>query len=136
MENPSIYAVFERMWQHILGKFNNYAQVEVLNEHISDMDNPHNVTKEQIDLENVDNTSDVDKPISYAAQVALDAKANKEHAHSIHDIASGVLGVEHGGTGHNSIVDTDYAIARYRASALVNMETTPVDNGIINWVYE
>ena len=36
--------------------------------------NPHNVTKSDIGLGNVDNTSDADKPISTATQTALNAK--------------------------------------------------------------
>ena len=42
-----------------------------LNIHINDVNNPHNVTKEQVGLGNVDNTSDINKPISNATQVAL-----------------------------------------------------------------
>lgn len=45
-------------------------------EHVNDVLNPHNVTKEQIGLGNVDNTSDADKPISTATQNALDLKAD------------------------------------------------------------
>ena len=37
-------------------------------------DNPHNVTKAQVGLGSVDNTSDEDKPISLATQTALDLK--------------------------------------------------------------
>lgn len=44
-----------------------------LQNHISDESNPHHVTKEQIDLCNVDNTSDTDKPVSTAQQNALDS---------------------------------------------------------------
>ena len=40
-------------------------------------DNPHNVTKEQVGLDNVDNTSDLDKPVSTATQDALDLKVDK-----------------------------------------------------------
>lgn len=40
--------------------------------HIADLDNPHEVTKSQIGLGNVDNTSDVNKPVS-TAQAAADA---------------------------------------------------------------
>ncbi len=47
-----------------------------LTTHASDMSNPHFVTKEQIGLESVDNTSDMDKPISTAVQEALDTKAD------------------------------------------------------------
>ncbi len=44
---------------------------EMFKAHI-DLENPHHVTKEMIGLENVDNTSDLDKPISNATQEALD----------------------------------------------------------------
>ena len=37
-------------------------------------DNPHGVTSTQVGLGNVDNTSDVDKPVSTLAQAALDSK--------------------------------------------------------------
>ena len=39
--------------------------------------NPHNTTKSDIGLGNVDNTSDLDKPISILTQLALDNKVNK-----------------------------------------------------------
>ena len=45
--------------------------------HLSNNSNPHNVTKSQVGLSNVDNTSDVDKPISTATQVALNDKLDK-----------------------------------------------------------
>ena len=41
-------------------------------DHVQNFENPHHVTKEMIGLENVDNTSDLDKPISNATQEALD----------------------------------------------------------------
>lgn len=44
--------------------------------HVASKDNPHEVTKEQIGLSNVDNTSDINKPISSATQRVLDLKAN------------------------------------------------------------
>ncbi len=42
--------------------------------HISSTSNPHSVTKDQIGLGNVDNTSDLNKPISTATQTALNLK--------------------------------------------------------------
>ena len=45
-----------------------------LSNHIGDTSNPHSVTKAQVGLGNVDNTSDLDKPISTATQTALDGK--------------------------------------------------------------
>ena len=41
--------------------------------HTTDFNNPHQVTKTQVGLSNVDNTSDLDKPISTAVQVVIDA---------------------------------------------------------------
>lgn len=42
--------------------------------HTSNKNNPHAVTKTQLGLGNVDNTSDADKPISTRMQTALDKK--------------------------------------------------------------
>lgn len=44
-----------------------------LYQHTSNYNNPHNVTKAQIGLGNVDNTSDMDKPVSTAQQAAINA---------------------------------------------------------------
>ena len=44
--------------------------------HVARIDNPHGVTKTQVGLSNVDNTSDVNKPVSTAIQTALNLKAN------------------------------------------------------------
>ncbi len=48
------------------------ATKEALNNHTSNKNNPHEVTKAQIGLGNVDNTSDLDKPISIPQQNAID----------------------------------------------------------------
>ena len=40
--------------------------------HVQNFNNPHQVTPEQIGLGNVDNTADMDKPVSTATQEALD----------------------------------------------------------------
>lgn len=45
-----------------------------IDNHIADKTNPHEVTKSQVGLGNVDNTSDLNKPISTATQNALDGK--------------------------------------------------------------
>ena len=42
------------------------------NQHVENTENPHQVTKAQLGLENVNNTSDLNKPISTAMQAALD----------------------------------------------------------------
>ena len=53
------------------------ATTDKINTHISNTSNPHSVTKSQVGLSNVDNTSDLNKPISTATQEALDLKADK-----------------------------------------------------------
>lgn len=45
-----------------------------LETHINNKTNPHEVTKDQVGLGNVDNTSDANKPISNATQTALNGK--------------------------------------------------------------
>jgi len=44
--------------------------------HMANTENPHVVTKSQIGLGNVDNTADMDKPVSIAQQTVFDAKAD------------------------------------------------------------
>lgn len=44
-----------------------------IDNHIADKANPHQVTKAQVGLGNVDNTADIDKPISTAVSAAFDA---------------------------------------------------------------
>jgi hypothetical protein len=51
-----------------------------LNTHIADIANPHSTTKAQVGLSNVDNTSDLNKPISTATQTALNAKVTANTA--------------------------------------------------------
>lgn len=46
-------------------------------DHSQTTGNPHNTTKADIGLSNVDNTSDLDKPVSILTQLALDNKVNK-----------------------------------------------------------
>lgn len=46
--------------------------------HTGRKDNPHNVTKDQVGLGSVDDTSDLDKPISRAVQEALNQKVDKD----------------------------------------------------------
>ena len=57
------------------------------------------LNKDDVGLNNVDNTSDNNKPISSATQAALNSKAAATHNHSATEINSGTLGVPRGGTG-------------------------------------
>ena len=78
------------------------ATTDKVNAHVADFENPHQVTKEQIGLGNVDNTSDADKPISSAVQEALDAvnkevsehKADKNNPHKVDKAQVGLGNVD------------------------------------------
>lgn len=50
-----------------------YASYDDLQDHIADANNPHKVTKAQVGLGSVDDTSDIDKPVSTAQQTAINA---------------------------------------------------------------
>ena len=48
-----------------------------LNTHVNNTNNPHNVTKAQVGLGNVDNTSDANKPLSTAQKAYVDQEVGK-----------------------------------------------------------
>lgn len=50
--------------------------------HTTDKNNPHEVTKSQVGLGNVDNTSDLDKPVSTAQQAAISAVQANLNTHT------------------------------------------------------
>lgn len=91
--NLSLKEALSQFWLHVVAKCGeilnsaqSYAEEQTaivnanLNTHINNKSNPHSVTKSQIGLANVDNTSDIDKPISTAQKTAInliDAKFNK-----------------------------------------------------------
>lgn len=54
-----------------------------LETHINNKSNPHEVTKDQVGLGNVDNTSDANKPISSATQNALNSKFNASDGNAL-----------------------------------------------------
>ena len=45
---------------------------KALSNHVADDSNPHHITKEQVGLSNVDNTSDINKPVSTSQKKAID----------------------------------------------------------------
>lgn len=54
-----------------------------VNTHVADTENPHNVTKEQVGLGQVEDLAPADMPISTATQIALDKKVDKEAGKSL-----------------------------------------------------
>lgn len=61
--------------------------------HIASSANPHSVTKTQVGLSNVDNTSDANKPVSSATQTALDLKANQSTTYTKIEVDSAISGL-------------------------------------------
>ncbi len=79
---------------------------EGLANHITDELNPHKVTPDQLNLGNVDNTSDIDKPVSTAQQTAIDL-AVTDHNTSVTshtDIRNLISGLT---TRLNALADSD-----------------------------
>ena len=67
-------------------------QLSSIEGHIDNKNNPHSVTKSQVGLENVDNTSDANKPISNAQATAIaDAKQAGTNAQSDLDAFKGTV---------------------------------------------
>ena len=78
-----------------------------LTAHTGNTSNPHSVTKIQVGLGNVDNTSDANKPISTAVQAALDLKADATALTDKQDKGDPVLGTVQALTGDGAASLTD-----------------------------
>lgn len=65
-----------------------------LDAHIADTNNPHQVTKEQVGLGNVDNTADIDKPVSNAtkAYIITNVYSKDETNSKINTVSGGYYG--------------------------------------------
>ena len=110
-----------------------------LTSHTNNKSNPHSVTKAQVGLGNVDNTSDANKPISTATQTALNGKANSSHTHAAGDITSGTLSVARGGTGQTTLtpaVTTKGVRQIYAGTSDMTAGTTALTTGCVYLVYE
>ncbi len=71
-----------RLTAGTLNSFTDTTEVAAaVTDHTSSTSNPHSVTKTQVGLANVDNTSDLSKPISTATQTALYGKSDTGHTH-------------------------------------------------------
>ena len=90
---------------------NNYNTLDgKIDTHIADKTNPHEVTKAQVGLGNVDNTSDLNKPISTATQTALNGKQD-----IISDLSTIRTNASNGQSAYNTI-QTYGDIVTYDAS--------------------
>lgn len=77
----SVLAALGKLQNQITANTTNIAtNTSSISTHVADTNNPHLVTKSQVGLGSVDNTSDVNKPVSSAQQTALNLKLNKTDA--------------------------------------------------------
>ena len=61
--------------------------------HAQDINNPHQVTKQQVGLGNEENIAPADMPVSTATQTALDGKSNIGHTHTALEVAGAVRSI-------------------------------------------
>ena len=97
------------------------TNAQAISTHVADKQNPHEVTKAQIGLGNVDNTADLDKPISVATQSALNGKATASEVQSL-DMRVGALEV--GKVGISEGVTPWSATVTYSANAFCAVNGT------------
>lgn len=93
-------------------------------DHSQTIGNPHNTTKNDIGLGNVDNTSDLNKPISTATQTALNGKQNSlgYTAENVANKDTDIL------LAANS--DTKYASQKAVKTYIDNIQNTLIANGM------
>lgn len=91
-----------------------------LDAHKSDFNNPHKVNKAQVGLDKVNNTSDLDKPISTVQQLALDTKVDKSTRVNGHSLEGDInINAEDVGLGNvDNTSDLDKPISRETQDAL------------------
>lgn len=133
------------------------SNISNTNSHIANKSNPHQVTKSQVGLGNVDNTSDIDKPISTLQQAAITATtnafnghvANTSNPHSVTKSQVGLSNVDNtsdsnkpissatqtalNGKVNNSGNESIAGVKTFEASPIVPTPTS--DNEAVNKVY-
>ena len=127
------------MSQFIIVDMDNINQI--LTEHINRIDNPHRVKPADIELGNVDNTSDMDKPVSKATQELID-KNNKNTLAIITDLHNDIIELRNkldpskGFTIINLNVDVSKEISNTNISFISNedIKLTKNSNILINFI--
>jgi len=109
------------------------AQAKV-DAHANLTNNPHAVTKTQVGLSNVDNTSDVNKPISTATQTALNLKYDASNPSGYQTSAQVTTSVNGAITTHEAAVNPHpgYATDSDLTSGLAGKENTGVAAGLVS----
>lgn len=93
-----------------------------LETHINNKYNPHEVTKDQVGLGNVDNTSDANKPISTATQTALNGKFSATDGNALKQRVDNIP----------ELVATDITVDSDNDSVNISLDKTSIVDGTLS----
>lgn len=93
-----------------------------LETHINNKYNPHKVTKDQVGLGNVDNTSDANKPISNATQTALNGKFSATDGNALKQRVDNIP----------ELVATDITVDSDNDSVNISLDKTSIVDGTLS----
>ena len=93
-----------------------------LETHINNKFNPHEVTKDQVGLGNVDNTSDANKPISNATQTALNGKFSATDGNALKQRVDNIP----------ELVVTDITVDSDNDSVNISLDKTSIVDGTLS----
>lgn len=93
-----------------------------LETHIINKSNPHEVTKDQVGLGNVDNTSDANKPISNATQTALNGKFSATDGNALKQRVDNIP----------ELVATDITVDSDNDSVNISLDKTSIVDGTLS----
>lgn len=93
-----------------------------LETHINNKSNPHEVTKDQVGLGNVDNTSDANKPISNATQTALNGKFSATDGNALKQKVDNIP----------ELVATDITVDSDNDSVNISLDKTSIVDGTLS----
>lgn len=93
-----------------------------LETHINNKTNPHEVTKDQVGLGNVDNTSDANKPISNATRTALNGKFSATDGNALKQRVDNIP----------KLVATDITVDSDNDSVNISLDKTSIVDGTLS----
>lgn len=93
-----------------------------LETHINNKSNPHEVTKIQVGLSEVDNTSDANKPISTATQNALNSKFNASDGNALKQRVDNIP----------ELIATDITVDSDNDSVNISLDKTSIVDGTLS----
>lgn len=94
----------------------------LIQKHINNKSNPHEVTKDQVGLGNVDNTSDANKPISNATRTALNGKFSATDGNALKQRVDNIP----------ELVATDITVDSDNDSVNISLDKTSIVDGTLS----